>query len=62
MAAAPTCDGIEGHEALRMTLASPEIGGALFNNAHVSRIGLDKQKCAHVLESITTDRAPGRLS
>jgi hypothetical protein len=34
-----------------MTLASPDIDGALFQNANASWIGLDRQKCQHVLES-----------
>jgi hypothetical protein len=51
--------GIEGSEALRMTLASPEIDGALFQNAEISWIGLDKQKCQHVLNLKST---PSRRS
>lgn len=45
----PVFGGIEGGEALRMTLASLDIDGALFQNANVSWIGLNKQKCQHVL-------------
>lgn len=43
--------GIEGAEALRMTVASPDIDGAAFQNANASWVGLDKQKCQHVLKS-----------
>lgn len=43
--------GIDGGEALRMTLASSEIDGALFQNSNASWVGLDKQKCQHVLSS-----------
>jgi len=45
----PVFGGIEGTEALRMTLAAPDIDGALFQNANASWIGMDKQKCQHVL-------------
>jgi hypothetical protein len=45
----PICGAINGAEALRMTLASPEVDGALFHNVNASWIGLDKQKCEHVL-------------
>jgi hypothetical protein len=43
--------GIEGAEALRMTVAAPDIDGAVFQNANASWVGLDKQKCQHVLTS-----------
>jgi hypothetical protein len=45
----PVFGSIEGGEALRMTLASLDIDGALFQNANVSWIGLSKQKCQYVL-------------
>lgn len=41
--------GIEGSEALQLTLAAPGIDGALFHNASSSWVGLDKQKCREVL-------------
>lgn len=47
----PVFGGIDGGEALRMTLASSDIDGALFQNANASWVGLDKQKCQHVLKS-----------
>jgi hypothetical protein len=44
--------GIDGAEALRMTARAPELDGALFQNANASWVGLDKQRCRHVLEEI----------
>jgi hypothetical protein len=41
--------GIEGAEALRMTVASPDIDGAVFQNAKASWVGFDKQKCRQLV-------------
>ncbi len=45
-----TFGGMDGVEVLRHTVSSREIEGVVFQNAASSWIGLDKDKCRHLLE------------
>lgn len=47
----PAFAGVEGVEALRMTVASPDADGAVFQNDSASWVGMSKQKCQEVLAS-----------
>lgn len=45
----PTYVEIAGAEALRVTLESEDVHGALFQNSHESWVALDKEKIAHTI-------------